>query len=67
MTERERLKEPEQLTMMRDAWWRVIYDVTGDVVKTDDVMALADLNGLFDTFKVAAECRVDGEGAREKK
>ena len=41
-------------TKYRDDWRKVIYDATGDFVKTQRAMELAELNGLFDPVDAIA-------------
>lgn len=61
------MKEPEQLTMMREAWWSVIMSACGKSAIADRAIELAELNGLFDPFKVAAENIVDGQSTLKEK
>lgn len=44
----------ESATHYRDAWRSAIYDATGDYVKTQRAMELAELNGLFDPVDALA-------------
>lgn len=41
----------EKVEAHKEAWRQTIYDVTGDAVKAERAIALAELNGLFDLHK----------------
>jgi len=41
-------------TLYRDAWLSVIYDATGDYVKSKRALELAEINGLFDPIEALA-------------
>lgn len=51
-------------THYRDAWLSVIYDATGDYVKSKRALELAEINGLFDPIEDLALAQ-EAKGALE--